>query len=76
MKNEEKTHAMLCHLLSFTAYVGIPFGNVLGPLIMWLVSKDKSAFVDRHGKAAVNFQLRFSHAADKNSFSAARLIPV
>lgn len=41
---------MLCHLLGI-------FTGFLGPLILWLVKKDSSPFVDHHGKEAVNFQL-------------------
>ena len=41
---------MLCLLLGI-------FTGFLGPLILWLVKKDSSPFVDHHGKEAVNFQL-------------------
>src|ERR1700761_2896163 len=44
------TMGMLCHLL------GIPIG-FLGPLIIWLVKKDTSPFVDDQGKEALNFQI-------------------
>ncbi len=27
------------------------------PLIFWTMNKDKSEFIDRHGKQAINFQL-------------------
>ena len=30
---------------------------ILGPLIVWLVKKPESALVDRHGRAALNFQI-------------------
>lgn len=42
--------AMLCHLL------GILTG-FLGPLILWLVRKDSSRYIDHHGREALNFQL-------------------
>ncbi len=42
--------AMLCHLLAI-------FTGFLGPLIIWLIKKDDTPFVDRHGKEALNFQL-------------------
>ena len=35
----------------------MPFGNILGPLIVWLVKKDEYAFVDDQGKEALNFQI-------------------
>lgn len=41
---------MLCHLLAI-------FTGFLGPLILWLVKKDASPFVDFHGKEALNFQI-------------------
>jgi uncharacterized Tic20 family protein len=42
--------AMLAHLL------GILIG-FLGPLIIWLIKKDQSPFVDDQGKEALNFQI-------------------
>ncbi len=47
---DERTMAMLCHLL------GLLTGFV-GPLILWLVKKDESHFVNHHGKEALNFQI-------------------
>lgn len=54
---EERTWGMLCHLLAFSGYVGIPFGHIVGPLIAWLVKKDSSAFVNQEGKNSLNFQI-------------------
>jgi uncharacterized Tic20 family protein len=48
---------MLCHLSALAGYVGIPFGNVIGPLVVWLVKKDQLPFVDDQGKEALNFQI-------------------
>ena len=49
---------LVCLLTSppFTGYI-IPFGNIIGPLIIWLIKKDQSAWVDQHGKEALNFQI-------------------
>lgn len=41
---------MLCHLLGI-------FTGFIGPLILWLVKKDNSAFVGHHGREALNFQI-------------------
>lgn len=41
---------MLCHLLSI-------FTGFLGPLILWLIKKDQSPFIDHHGREALNFQI-------------------
>ncbi len=53
---EDRIFGMLCHLLAFAGYF-FPFGNILGPLIMWLIKKDESAFVDQQGKESLNFQI-------------------
>jgi uncharacterized protein len=42
--------AMLSHLLAI-------FTGFLGPLIIWLIKKDQSPFVDDQGKEALNFQI-------------------
>jgi uncharacterized Tic20 family protein len=47
---DDKTMAMLSHLL------GIVLGFV-GPLIIWLIKKDQSPFVDDQGKESLNFQI-------------------
>lgn len=48
--------SMLCHL-SALGMLLIPFGAVLGPLIVWLIKKDQYIEVDRQGKDALNFQI-------------------
>jgi len=48
---------MLCHLLALCGLV-MPFGgNILGPLVLWLVKKDTMPFVDDQGKESLNFQI-------------------
>jgi len=54
---EARTWAMLCHLSTFAKYLAIPFGNIVGPLILWLLKKDQHPFVDDQGKEAMNFQI-------------------
>ncbi|HDR89101.1 MAG TPA: DUF4870 domain-containing protein [Bacteroidetes bacterium] len=53
---EERNWAMFCHLAALAGYI-IPFGNIIGPLIIWVLKREESSFVDFHGKAAVNFQI-------------------
>ena len=55
-QNQERSYAMGCHLAALVGYL-IPFGNVLGPLVMWLIKKDESAVIDANGKEALNFQI-------------------
>ncbi len=54
--NEEKEWAMFVHLISLAGFI-IPFGNIIGPVILWSMKKDSSKFVDEHGKESVNFQI-------------------
>lgn len=56
-KEEDTTWGMLCHLTSLSGYLGVPFGNILGPLIIWLIKKEESSFVDDQGREALNFQI-------------------
>ena len=60
-KPEERSLGLACPLLALAGLV-VPFGNILGPLIMWLVKKDESAFVDDQGKEALNFNITISIA--------------
>lgn len=53
---DERTLAMFSHLLGFAGYV-VPFGNLIGPLVVWQVKKDESAYVAAHAKEALNFQI-------------------
>lgn len=57
LTNDDRTWGMLCHLAALSAFIGVPFGSILGPLVIWLVKKDGSAFVDHNGKEALNFQI-------------------
>jgi len=47
---DEINMGMLAHLLGI-------FTGFLGPLIIWLVKKEDSKFVDAAGKEALNFQI-------------------
>lgn len=55
--SDEKTWAPLIHLAGFAAFTGIPFGNIVGPLVLWLIKRQESEMIDFHGKEALNFQI-------------------
>ena len=55
-ESQARTWNMLCHLSALAGYI-IPFGNVLGPLLIWQIKKIEFPSVEEHGKAALNFQL-------------------
>lgn len=57
--NDDTTWGMLCHISALAGFV-IPFGNILGPLVVWLLKREQSPFVDAHGKAALNFNISYS----------------
>lgn len=48
--SEARTFALLAHL-------GIIITWFIAPLIFWLIGREKSAFLDRHGKEALNFAI-------------------
>ena len=52
----ERTWAMLCHISIFIGMI-IPFGNILAPLVIWLIKKDEMAFVKDQGIQVLNFQI-------------------
>lgn len=54
---DARTFGMLCHLLALCGLVGIPFGNILGPLVIWLIKKEEHPFVNDQGKESLNFQI-------------------
>jgi uncharacterized Tic20 family protein len=58
---EEKQWAFFAHLSALIGYL-VPFGNLLGPLIIWQMKKNESAFVADQGKEALNFQITMTIA--------------
>lgn len=60
---DERLVAMFCHVSSLLwlplIFLGIPlpFANVFIPLLVWQLQREKSVFIDRHGREALNFQL-------------------
>ena len=56
LDNHQKNIATFIHLSTFSRFL-IPFGNFIGPIVLWMANKEKSEFVDNHGKQAINFQI-------------------
>lgn len=50
----ERNYALATHLAGFAWHLLIP---VVPSLIMWLIKREESAFIDDHGREAINFQL-------------------
>jgi uncharacterized protein len=57
LTQDEKTFGMLAHLSALAQLILPTFGNIIGPLIIWLIKKDQSAWVDKQGKESLNFQI-------------------
>ena len=53
---DERTWGMLAHLTAFAGFI-VPLGFIFGPLVVWLIKRDQSAFVADQGKEALNFNI-------------------
>jgi len=57
---QERNWAMAAHLTALVAIAGLPFGHVLGPLVVYLVKGHESEFVGEHARASLNYQITVS----------------
>lgn len=53
INNDERLFAAGIYVLSL-------FFPVLGPLIIWLIKKDESSFIDYHGREYFNFLISYT----------------
>ena len=56
---DDRTWALVAHLSAFAGHV-FPFAHIIAPLVVWLMKRETSAFVDEQGKEAVNAQITFT----------------
>ncbi len=56
LSDDERNWGVFCHLAVFTGLL-IPFGNLIGPWLIWLIKKGEYDYVDYHGKEVINFQI-------------------
>lgn len=56
---DENTLGILCHLLAFAGFV-VPFGSILGPLVLWLIKRADSPYIDVVGKEVLNFNISWT----------------
>jgi len=59
ISKDDRMWAMFCHLAAIVGLV-VPFGHIIAPLVVWLLKRDQSAFVDDQGKESINFQITFT----------------
>lgn len=57
VSKDERTWGMLAHLSALIGYLILPFGNIIAPLVVWLMKKDQSQFVGDQAKESLNFQI-------------------
>ena len=48
-EKQERIWGLLVHLLAFFGFIA--------PLIIWLIQRDESSFIDDQGKESLNFQI-------------------
>ena len=57
---DSRQWGMIAHLSALVGFI-IPFGNVIGPLVVWQMKKEMP-FVEDQAKEALNFQITVSIA--------------
>jgi uncharacterized Tic20 family protein len=55
-QQQVRTWSMLCHLAALAGLI-IPFGSILGPLVVWQIKKSELPEINPHGKESLNFQI-------------------
>jgi uncharacterized protein len=56
---DEKQWAMIGHLSALAGFV-VPFGNLIAPLVVWMMKKEESKFIEEHARESLNFQISAS----------------
>jgi len=59
---DDRQWGMFAHLSALSGVV-IPFGNIIGPLVVWQIKKDTLPFAADQGKEALNFNITMLIAA-------------
>jgi hypothetical protein len=59
-EREDRNWALAAHLSALVAVAGLPFGHIIGPLVVYLIAGEKRPFAARHAKASLNFQITLS----------------
>ena len=59
---DDRQWGMFAHLSALSGVV-IPFGNIIGPLVVWQVKKDTLPYAADQGKEALNFNITMLIAA-------------
>lgn len=57
VSSEERNWAMAAHLSALIGYFAVPFGNIIAPLVIYLMKKDQSPFIADQARESLNFQI-------------------
>lgn len=57
---QDRNWAIAAHLSALVAIAGMPFGHILGPLVVYLIKGHESEFVAAHARASLNYQITLS----------------
>jgi uncharacterized Tic20 family protein len=56
-EREERNWGVAAHLSALIGGFVVPFGNFIGPLVVYLQNKNSRPFATEHAKASLNFQI-------------------
>jgi uncharacterized Tic20 family protein len=58
--SQDRNWAMAAHLSALIAVAGLPFGHIVGPLVVYMIKAHESEFVAEHARASLNYQITVS----------------
>jgi uncharacterized Tic20 family protein len=58
--SQDRNWAMAAHLSALIAVAGLPFGHIVGPLVVYLIKAHESEFIAEHARASLNYQITVS----------------
>jgi uncharacterized Tic20 family protein len=61
--SDARNWAAAAHISALVAFAVVPFGHVIGPLLVYIFKGKESAFVADHARASLNYQITLSIAA-------------
>jgi uncharacterized Tic20 family protein len=53
----QRTFALFTHLVGLLSLLDLTLAGPIGTLVMWRIKAGESAFLDDHGREAMNFQI-------------------
>lgn len=63
LTEDDKLWGMFGHLSALSSLIGVPFGSIIGPVVVYAVKKDQSRFVHFHALQSMFFHIGFAIAS-------------